>query len=101
MIHRFLGGMIGLFRVVPVNEAHIRILMNKKEIFCSREKFKSAYWYVPFLTKLHKLPLCNLAIPVNEFYWYDKWGIEFNLTCEKKDVEIKTINKDESECREK
>ncbi len=66
MIHRIIGGIFGLYRVVPVNEAHIRIMMNSKGTFCSRTGYKSSYWYIPFITKLHKLPLCNLAIPVND-----------------------------------
>lgn len=71
-IRHFLGGFFKLYRVVPVNEAHIRILNNKKQIFSSREKCKSAYWVIPFITKLHKLPLCNLAIPVNDIKLNDK-----------------------------
>lgn len=63
--------MLGLYRIVPVNEAHIRILRNKKTVFSSREG-KSAYWVIPFITKLHKLPLCNLAIPVNDIKLNDK-----------------------------
>ena len=66
-----LGGMFGLYKVVPVNEAHIRILQNTKSIFSSRTN-KSAYWIVPFITKMHKLPLCNLAIPVNDIKLNDK-----------------------------
>lgn len=70
-IRQVIGGMIGLYRVIPVNEAHIRILRNSKAIFSAREG-KSAYWIVPFITKLHKLPLCNLAIPVNDIKLNDK-----------------------------
>lgn len=66
-----LGGFFGLYKVVPVNEAHIRILKNTKTIFSAREK-QSAYWVIPFITKLHKLPLCNLAIPVNDIKLNDK-----------------------------
>ena len=66
-----LGGFFGLYNVVPVNEAHIRILRDSKTIFSAREK-RSAYWVVPFITKLHKLPLCNLAIPVNDIKLNDK-----------------------------
>ncbi|MCX5707445.1 MAG: SPFH domain-containing protein [Candidatus Omnitrophica bacterium] len=66
-----LGGAFGLYKIVPVNEAHIRILQNSKMIFSSRHG-KSAYWVVPFITKLHKLPLCNLAIPVNDIKLNDK-----------------------------
>lgn len=70
-IRHFIGGFFGLYRVVPVNEAHIRVLNNKKQIFSSRME-RSAYWVVPFITKLHKLPLCNLAIPVNDIKLNDK-----------------------------
>ncbi len=70
-LRHILGGMVGLYRVVPVNEAHIRILQNSKNIFSARTG-KSAYWVVPFITKLHKLPLCNLAIPVNDIKLNDK-----------------------------
>lgn len=71
VLRHILGGMFGLYRVVPVNEAHIRILQNSKTIFSAREN-KSGYWVVPFITKLHKLPLCNLAIPVNDIKLNDK-----------------------------
>jgi uncharacterized membrane protein YqiK len=63
--------MFGLYRIVPVNESHIRILRNSKTIFSARQG-KSAYWVIPFITKLHKLPLCNLAIPVNDIKLNDK-----------------------------
>ena len=71
VLRHILGGMLGLYRVVPVNEAHIRILQNTKSVFSSRVG-KSAYWVVPFITKLHKLPLCNLAIPVNDIKLNDR-----------------------------
>lgn len=75
-LRHFLGGMVGLFKVVPVNEAHIRVLNNKKEIFSSRKKegvkTKSSYWYIPFITQLNRLPLTNLAIPVNDIKLNDK-----------------------------
>ena len=70
-LRHILGGMLGLYRVVPVNEAHIRILQHTKSVFSARVG-KSAYWVVPFITKLHKLPLCNLAIPVNDIKLNDK-----------------------------
>ena len=70
-LRHILGGMVGLYRVVPVNEAHIRVLQNTKSTFSARVG-KSAYWVVPFITKLHKLPLCNLAIPVNDIKLNDK-----------------------------
>lgn len=59
-----IGGMFGLYRIVPVNEVHIRIMDNKKQIFSSRTG-KSSYWVVPFITKLHKLPLSNIDIPTD------------------------------------
>ncbi len=71
VLRHVLGGMIGLYRVVPVNESHIRVLQNSKSIFSARTG-KSAYWVIPFITKLHKLPLCNLAIPVNDIKLNDK-----------------------------
>lgn len=67
-----IGGMINLYRVVPINEAHIRIMNNKREVFSSREGSQSSYWVIPFITKLHKLPLSNLAIPVNDVKLNDK-----------------------------
>jgi uncharacterized membrane protein YqiK len=70
-LRHILGGMFGLYRIVPVNESHIRILRNSKTIFSARQG-KSAYWVIPFITKLHKLPLCNLAIPVNDIKLNDK-----------------------------
>ena len=66
-----LGGMFGLYRIIPPNEAHIRILMNKKDIFSHRGG-RSAYWYIPFITKLNRLPLSNLTIPVNDIKLNDK-----------------------------
>ena len=75
-LRHILGGMFGLYRIVPVNEAHIRILRNTKSIFSAREG-KSAYWMIPFITKLHKLPLCNLAIPVNDIKLNDKAMAKF------------------------
>ena len=71
LCRHILGGAFGLYKIVPVNEAHIRILQNSKMIFSSRHG-KSAYWVIPFITKLHKLPLCNLAIPVNDIKLNDK-----------------------------
>jgi beta-lactamase regulating signal transducer with metallopeptidase domain len=50
-----------LYRVVPVNEAHIRILMRRKTIFSARTQ-NSSYWYFPILTKLHKLPLKEITV---------------------------------------
>lgn len=75
-LRHVLGGMVGLYRVVPVNEAHIRVLQNTKSVFSSRVG-KSAYWVIPFITKLHKLPLCNLAIPVNDIKLNDKAMAKF------------------------
>lgn len=71
LVRHILGGMVGLYRIVPVNEAHVRIMGNKKHVFSARTD-KMAYWIVPFITKLQKLPLCNLAIPVNDIKLNDK-----------------------------
>lgn len=70
-IRQFIGAIFGLYRIVPVNEAHIRVMGNTKKIFSARTK-SSAYWIIPFMTKLHKLPLCNLSIPVNDVKLNDK-----------------------------
>ena len=90
VLRHILGGMFGLYRVVPVNETHIRILQNSKKIFSSREG-NSAYWVIPFITKLHKLPLCNLAIPVNDIKLNDRDMAKFvcDLMCF---INIKNIN---------
>jgi flotillin len=71
VIRHVIFGALGLYRVVPVNEAHIRVLQNTKSIFSTRTG-KTSYWVIPFITKLHKLPLCNLAIPVNDIKLNDK-----------------------------
>lgn len=78
----FVGGVFGLYRVVPVNEAHVRIMYNKKEIFSARTG-KSSYWFIPFVTKLHKLPLCNLSVPVEDVKLNDKNMAKFvcDLAC--------------------
>lgn len=71
LLRHILGGMLGLYRIIPPNEAHVRILRNTKDIFCHRTG-RSAYWYIPFITKLNRLPLCNLTIPVNDIKLNDK-----------------------------
>lgn len=70
-LRHILGGMLGLYRVIPPNEAHIRILRNKKDIFSHRGG-RSAYWYIPFITRLNRLPLSNLTIPVDNIKLNDK-----------------------------
>lgn len=70
-LRHILGGMFGLYRIIPPNEAHIRILGNKKDIFSHRAG-KSAYWFVPFITRINRLPLCNLTIPVDNIKLNDK-----------------------------
>lgn len=75
-MRQILGGFFGLYRIVPVNEAHIRILNNKKEVFSTRTN-KSAYWVVPFVTKLQKLPLSNIAIPIDGIKLNDKLMAKF------------------------
>lgn len=66
-----LSGLVGLYRVVPPNEAQVRVLGNSKAIFSHRTG-KSAYWVVPFITKINRLPLCNLTIPVSDIKLNDK-----------------------------
>lgn len=77
-----IGGMFGLYRIVPVNEAHIRVMGNKKQIFSARDG-SSSYWVIPFITKLHKLPLCNLSVPVEDVKLNDKNMAKFvcDLAC--------------------
>ncbi|MEI8176493.1 MAG: SPFH domain-containing protein [Candidatus Omnitrophota bacterium] len=76
LLRHILGGMFGFYKIVPVNETHIRILRNTKMVFSARLG-KSAYWVVPFITKTHKLPLCNLAIPVNDIKLNDNQMAKF------------------------
>lgn len=69
MIHRILGGAIGLYHVVPPDEAHVRVLFNSREIFMNRPYQKQkdtrpGYWTIPFVTELTKLPLTNIRIDV-------------------------------------
>lgn len=70
-LRHILGGMLGLYRIIPPNEAHVRILGNKKSIFSHRAG-KSAYWYIPFITRLNRLPLSNLTILVDNIKLNDK-----------------------------
>lgn len=72
------GGMFGLYHVVPVNEAHFRIMgKNNKKVFMARDvskayeeinlssnTYESAYWTVPFITKVIRLPLTNIPISI-------------------------------------
>ena len=71
LLRHILGGMLGLYRIIPPNEAHVRILRNKKDIFSHRSG-KSSYWLIPFITKLNRLPLSNLTIPVDNIKLNDK-----------------------------
>ncbi len=82
VLRHILGGMVGLFRIVPPNEAHIRVMRNRKDIFSIRSG-KTSYWFVPFITKLNQLPLCNLTIPVNDIKLNDKNMAKFqcDLVC--------------------
>lgn len=81
------GGAVGLYKIVPVNEAHVRVMFNKKEVFMSRKKakvdateelkpdteeYKSSYWTIPFVTKVTKLPLSNLRIDAPDIKLNDK-----------------------------
>ncbi len=71
LLRHILGGMLGLYRIIPPNEAHVRILGNRKSIFSHRGG-KSAYWFIPFITRLNRLPLSNLTILVDNIKLNDK-----------------------------
>lgn len=90
-LKEFVGGFLGLYRIVPLNEAHIRILNNSKSIFSARTG-QSAYWYIPFITKVTRLPLTNLTIDVNDIKLNDKDMAKFicDMVCF---VNIKDIEK--------
>ncbi len=81
-LRHILGGMLGLYRIVAPNEAHVRVLRNTKEIFSIRSG-KTCYWYIPFITKLNRLPLSNLTIPVDNVKLNDKNMAKFqcDLVC--------------------
>jgi flotillin len=76
----FIGGAVGLYRIVPANEAHVRILFDKKNVFMSRTNVdaKPDYWVVPFVTKVHKLPLANIRIDVPDVKLNDKNMAKFS-----------------------
>jgi len=59
------------FIIVPANECHVRIMFNSISYFSKREG-KSSYWKIPIITKVHRLPLSNLAVPVNDIKLNDK-----------------------------
>lgn len=59
------------FVIVPANECHVRIMLNRISYFSKRDN-KSAYWKIPIVSKVHRLPLSNLAIPVNDIKLNDK-----------------------------
>ena len=81
-LRHILGGMFGLYRIVPPNEAHIRVLRNRKDIFSIRTS-RTCYWFIPFITKLNRLPLANLTIPVSDIKLNDKNMAKFqcDLIC--------------------
>lgn len=66
------GGVLGLYKVVPPNEAHVRVMFDKKEVFMSREGYKPSYWKVPFVTRMTQLPLTNIRIDVPDVKLNDK-----------------------------
>lgn len=67
-----IGGIIGLYRVVPVDESHVRVMFDKKDVFMSREGYNPSYWVVPTVTKIIKLPLTNIRIDVPDIKLNDK-----------------------------
>jgi len=87
MVVEIFGGAVGLYRIVPPNEAHVRVMSGKKQVFMCRSKtrdspdkdlepddptLKSAYWVTPFVTKITRLPLVNLRIDVPDVKLNDK-----------------------------
>jgi flotillin len=91
----FAGSIFNLYRIVPVNEAHVRVMFNKRDVFMSRAKansksdelrednlldYKPSYWYVPFVTSVTKMPLDNIRIDVDEVKLNDKNMAKF--TCD-------------------
>ena len=70
MVFEIIGGMLNLFEVVPTDEAHVRVMSNRQEVFMNgkykNEDCKSSYWKIPFITKITKLPLTNIKIPVSD-----------------------------------
>ncbi len=82
-IFELAGAFFGVYRIVPANEAHVRILYGKKSVFTVRDKdvsagTKGSYWIVPFVTKIHKLPLANLRIDVPDVKLNDKNMAKFS-----------------------
>lgn len=98
MIWDIVGGMVGLYKVVPADEAHVRIMFNKKQLFTAREKIvhrkfdektgkemvteesietRPSYWVLPFVTRVSKLPLSNIRIDVPDVKLNDKEMAKF------------------------
>jgi uncharacterized membrane protein YqiK len=81
------GGAVGLYKVVPANEAHVRNMFDKKELFSPRviegQKTKSSYWIVPGVTKVIRLPLNNLRIDIKDVKLNDSNMAKFmcDLVC--------------------
>lgn len=71
-IFNLFGGMIGLYKVVPPDEAHVRVMSNKQEVFMSDDNHKSGYWQIPFISVVQKVPLTNLNIFVKDIKLNDK-----------------------------
>ena len=74
--------MVGLYKVVPPDEAHVRIMGNSKEVFMSRkyvgQQKKSDYWIIPFITKVTRLPLTNIRIDVPDIKLNDSNMAKFS-----------------------
>ena len=62
------GAALGIYKIVPIDEAHVRIMGNHKEVFMSGmykgKECKSSYWRIPGITKVTRLPLSNIRIDV-------------------------------------
>jgi uncharacterized membrane protein YqiK len=76
-IHKILGGALGFYNIVPINEAHIRVLQGERKVFSNREGYKGEYWTVPFITKMQRLPLTNIRIDVPDVKLHDKEMAQF------------------------
>ena len=62
------GASLGLYKIVPIDEAHVRIQGNSRKVFMAGmykgKECKSSYWKIPGITRITKLPLSNIRIDV-------------------------------------
>lgn len=76
-----IGATLGLYKVVPTDEMHVRIMNNKREIFMSGKyqdkEMPSSYWIMPGVTKISKIPKTNLRIDVPDIKLNDSEMAKF------------------------